>query len=391
MPTDALRDILGAVDATAAADITLLAALLYVVLVALQRAQVPHPIRGALLLGGLYLITRQFGLALTAGVVEAFLLVLLASLVVIYRDEVLRLVNRLAHLARPRRALASADTLSLVLTDTLLALAAARCGALVVVRGDEEVEPFLVGGVRLDGEASGPLLQSIFDESSAGHDGAVVIDRGRVTSFAAHLPLSSNLEQLGARGTRHAAALGLSERCDALCLVVSQERGVVSLARAGTLRRVSDRDELREAIRERLHDRPEERSGAIALVRKNHGTKVVALLMALVAWLVLVYGGETVHRSFTASVHHRGAGPTTTVTVSPSQVRLVATGARRDFVLSGRSEIRVTVRVEELKPGAHTVRLAPEDVALPRGLSLRSVAPAEVRVRLVVSAPPPPP
>src|SRR3970282_1124630 len=85
---------------------------------------------------------------------------------------------------------------------------------------------------------SEPLLKRIFDPHSIGHDGAVIIENGKITMFSAHLPLSKNFQQLRYHCTRHAAALGLTEFTDALCLVVSEEQGAISVARNGILKQV---------------------------------------------------------------------------------------------------------------------------------------------------------
>lgn len=113
-------------------------------------------------------------------------------------------------------------------------------GALIVVQGKDIIVRHLEGGHDLNGELSGPLLESIFDPHSCGHDGAVVIAGKTVTKFACHLPLSKNFDKLKKHGTRHAAALGLSELTDALCLVVSEEYGTISVVRKGNIQLLED-------------------------------------------------------------------------------------------------------------------------------------------------------
>jgi DNA integrity scanning protein DisA with diadenylate cyclase activity len=92
----------------------------------------------------------------------------------------------------------------------------------MLIRGNDPLERHITGWIPLDGKLSGPLLKSIFDPHSPGHDGAVLVEQDSITRFAAHLPLSKNLMQLSNVGTRHSAALGLAELTDALCIVVSR-------------------------------------------------------------------------------------------------------------------------------------------------------------------------
>jgi DNA integrity scanning protein DisA with diadenylate cyclase activity len=97
---------------------------------------------------------------------------------------------------------------------------------------------------------SEPLLLSLFDPGSPGHDGTVLLRGSAVERFAVHLPLSADHAALGPGGTRHAAALGLAERCDAICLVVSEERGTVSVARDGQIRTLARPEDLLLELRD---------------------------------------------------------------------------------------------------------------------------------------------
>ena len=104
---------------------------------------------------------------------------------------------------------------------------------MIVLQGNDPLERHINGGTNLDGIVSEPLLESLFDPHSIGHDGAVIIDGNRVTKFGCHLPLSMNTSKYENIGLRHTAALGLAERSDAICIVVSEERGTISLAYHG--------------------------------------------------------------------------------------------------------------------------------------------------------------
>src|SRR5262245_46451357 len=150
-------------------------------------------------------------------------------IVIVFRDALRQFVDPIAvwSLARKRLPALGSHT-SDILVRTLSDLAKEHGGALMVIRGNDPLEQDITGGIPLDGKLSGPLLKSIFDPHSPGHDGAVLVEQDSITRFAAHLPLSKNLTQLTNVGTRHSAALGLAELTDALCIVVSEERGTIS-------------------------------------------------------------------------------------------------------------------------------------------------------------------
>ena len=113
----------------------------------------------------------------------------------------------------------------------------------------DPIERHIEGGTELGGLPSEPLLKSIFDVHTPGHDGAAKIRDGRVERFAVYLPLSKDLEKTAGRGTRHAAAIGLSERCDALAIVVSEETGKISIVVDGQIERGLTPDALRVRLR----------------------------------------------------------------------------------------------------------------------------------------------
>jgi DNA integrity scanning protein DisA with diadenylate cyclase activity len=181
-----------------------------------------------------------------------------------------------------------------ILARALTGLAREKHGALVVLAGMQKLERHLHGGEELGGRVSAALLESLFDPHSPGHDGAVVIEDRAVARFGAHLPLARGTGLPHGLGTRHSAALGLSERTDALCIVVSEERGTISAARHGILRPVGSAEELARLVasfyRERraLHgSRPSLRSA----LRGHRLEKAAAVVLALGLWLIATGAG----------------------------------------------------------------------------------------------------
>jgi len=274
-----------------ALDVAVVALLLYSALCWLRRSHAALAVAGVALLGAVYLAARGLGLQLTTRVFQATFAVLAVALVVIFQEELRRGFEELAAFAlgQPggRRARLDAPEL---LAKSLGELAGAKIGALVVVAGTQKLERHLQGGHELGGQLSVPLLASLFDPHSPGHDGAVVIEDRSVVRFGAQLPLARGTSLPSALGTRHSAAIGLSERSDALCLVVSEERGAISAARHGALAPVASELELARLIsgfyRERRalgHTRPPLRE----LLRGRRAEQFAAVLLALGLWLLI--------------------------------------------------------------------------------------------------------
>src|SRR5262245_53976937 len=132
-------------------------------------------------------------------------------------------------------------------------LASTKTGALIVIEKNVGLKNVTDGGVKLDAELSYDLLVSIFNTASPLHDGAVVVRRHRIAAASCFLPLTLNPRLSKDLGTRHRAAIGVTEVTDAAAVVVSEETGLISFVQSGEIRRGLDATKLREAIFDALH------------------------------------------------------------------------------------------------------------------------------------------
>lgn len=369
-----------------AADVVFVTALLWAALLWLRRSRALFAFLGLAILGAVYLAARQLGLELTAWIFQGFSAVLLVLIVVVFQDELRRVLERIGAWGVRRRRTAPSDDAAGIVQAVVSRLVQDRVGALLVLPGEEPVDRHLEGGVPLDGRLSEALLLSLFDVHSPGHDGAVVLSGGRAVRFGVHLPLSVDHEQLGARGTRHAAALGLAERSDALAIVVSEERGTVSAARDGVLRTLDSPNEVGRLIREF----EAEKTGP-EVVRPGFGRRaaqawpypLVALLLAAGLWLLLVPGSTVVSGEREARVVVENLPPEFELeSVEPPSIRVTLEGPRRQMYF-GPSEL-VHVRIDALlaQLGRRTFPVGPEQVEHPPYLKVLEVAPRHVRISL---------
>jgi diadenylate cyclase len=138
-------------------------------------------------------------------------------------------IFRTGRFGRSSRTRDPGDVISRLIAYTLFTLAKERRGALVVFPGRETIQEWVSGGYPLDARPSIPLLRSIFDPHSPGHDGALIVEKGRFARLGVRLPVSQSQQLTDDYGTRHHAAMGLAEKSDALTVLVSEERGQVSL------------------------------------------------------------------------------------------------------------------------------------------------------------------
>jgi uncharacterized protein (TIGR00159 family) len=183
---------------------------------------------------------ERTGLLLTGYVLQAFGAVATLLVIVLFQEEIrraLRDANPLHWLRRRRVRQLEKDRVGYRgLSRGLAALAQHRTGALVVMPRVDAVDEHLTGGTRVGAQLSPELLEAIFNRQSPLHDGAVVLRHADIDLAGAVLPLTTSIDLPEQLGTRHRAAIGLSERCDAVVVVVSEERGEISVASAGRLR-----------------------------------------------------------------------------------------------------------------------------------------------------------
>jgi DNA integrity scanning protein DisA with diadenylate cyclase activity len=334
-------------------------------------------------------------LVLTTAVLRAFFAIFVIVLVVIFQEELRHLFEQIAKwglnraLAGRRRQVQELPPAEVeILARTLGDLATARIGALVILAGQDAVEPHVHGGVPVNGEVSEPLLKSIFDPHSMGHDGALLIRRGRVEKLGLRLPLSREEDAVGALGTRHAAALGLSERTDAMCLVVSEERGLVSVARQGALQAMDDPQRLLQQIKAHCSEMlpPSAKPPWHAPLSRRPIEKLTAVSVAALLWFTMVYRSQVISEYFTVTVS-AGALPAglRVVQLSPSAVEIRGEGPRRLVRRLRASEIRIQLPTAEVSPGFQMLPVSDQLFTLPEGFRITDIRPRQVLGRFEAS------
>jgi len=345
-------------------------------------------------LGGLavfYWLALELDLRLTTRILQGFFALAALVLVVVFQEDLRRFFERIAVWGLRRGApRAPADTRR-ILADLIFQLASARTGALLVLPGREPLDRQLEGGTSLDGWLSPALLLSIFDTRTPGHDGAVVIRGHRVTRFGVHLPLSTDWAALGSGGTRHAAALGLAERSDALCFVVSEERGTVSVARAGEIRVLPNAEaalaELAAFFDRSTRTQPTQSfaSTAARAIGRHWREGLISAGIASALWFVAIPGSTVDRAARTLPIVVENVPEGYTVeSIDPPEVEVTFEGRRRDLFLLARPD-EVSVRLDALlvQLGRRTFRIEADQIDHPKELEVVSVAPAKVKLKVV--------
>jgi len=249
-----MRDVLAAFRWRDALDIVLVSLIAYRVLVAVRGTRAAQMLVGLGALLAAWLVARRLELYSLGWLLDTFWAVWAIVLVVLFQPELRRAVARLGQGQLLQAVVGSSRAARTELVDELaravVTLAARRIGALIVIERTAGLRQYAELGVPLDAVASGDLLESLFLPNSPLHDGAVLVEGSRIAAAGCFLPLSRTADVARALGSRHRAALGISEETDAVAVVVSEETGRTSLAVDGRIESPIDES----ALRRRLHE-----------------------------------------------------------------------------------------------------------------------------------------
>lgn len=265
-------------------DVLVVALIIYWLLSVAQGTRALHLIRGIVtLFVFLYLLGWLLELNTLNWLIENIWPGLFIAIPVIFQPELRRAFEQIGHtgswLKSPFPTQDSFGTE--VAVDEIVRAAAQlsrlRYGALMVIARETGLQDYVKNGVSLDAAISRQLLINIFFPNSPLHDAAVIIEGDRILAASVVLPLTDNISASSQLGTRHRAAIGVTEESDALAIVVSEETGQMSVAHSGRLIRNLDQDRLRRVLRTLLHldkplssrDRPSGRFNLGTLIHPN--------------------------------------------------------------------------------------------------------------------------
>jgi diadenylate cyclase len=231
-------------------DILVVAWVVYWLLMRIKGTRAAQMALGLLILVLAWRLANLLELATVSFLLDNFLSSGLLILIVIFQADIRRALTRVGRGVFTSARTQQAHTIEEIVR-ACQALAQRRVGALIAIERDVQLDEFVEQGTPLDAELTRDLLISIFLPYSPLHDGAVIVRRDRVANAGAILPLAMRSDLTSALGTRHRAALGVTEETDALVVVVSEESGRISLVASGEIREDLDGPRLRQALLER--------------------------------------------------------------------------------------------------------------------------------------------
>ena len=367
-------------------DFFVLAVALYLLLRWARQARAMRIALWVVFLHAASLLARHFELLITTWVLEGASIALILMLLFVFQGEMRRAFMRLDRLLHfSGHSVESLEPAYRALSEAAFRMAASRTGALMVVARGDSLEELTEDGVQVAADISPLLLESIFQKTSPVHDGAAIIESDRIARVNVILPLTTRVDVPPQFGTRHRAGMGLAERSDAIVVVVSEERGEVTLMRGRSFRALSSSEELVALLQQywAFQSTPWPKR-----VRRwfssNISLKAAAAGLAALVWVFSFFETGISVRTVTAPLEFSNLPRGLDIGYEkPDRVQVAVRG--RSWIMDRTSLGSLVVRIDmrRAQEGSVVHRLTANDLNVPPGLTVDSITPAEVQLRLV--------
>ncbi|MBC2870084.1 TIGR00159 family protein [Bittarella massiliensis] len=261
---DSLVSVIKTITVMDVLDVAIVSYIVYVAFILVRETRAAQLLKGVIVFLVAYVLASQLGLESLKFLLNAILQFGVVTLVVVFQPEIRRALEKVGRTKlRSLRFFSSGSTVDdatrrkvekaiVVVCDAADILSGKKTGALIVIERKTKLGDIISTGTVVDAEPSVELFGNLFFVNTPLHDGAVVMRDGRVCAAGCFLPLSQNFEISKELGTRHRAALGVSENSDAVVVVVSEETGLISVACDGHLHRGIERDYLQRLLSNEL-------------------------------------------------------------------------------------------------------------------------------------------
>jgi uncharacterized protein (TIGR00159 family) len=330
----------------------------------------------------IYFATRFLDLYMTSWVLQELGTVLIVLIIVVFQTEIRQALYRfslLRHMLDSRQDTQHSQFQDIA--ETLFRMAANRTGALIVFQGNESLHDLMTNGVVINSEISPQMLESIFYDGAPFHDGAALINNGRIEKAACHLPLSVNPDVPQHLGTRHRAALGLSERSDAVIVAISEERGEVSLVTAGTILLMNSPTDLIMALDGLLRSEAERPRVTLRQRVFSNLFPKIALLLGVCAFWGLITTRQGQITTVTAPVRLHGVPDSLfLLRTLPEDVTVQIKAMSSLAPPPSKLDLTAEIDASGMTEGTTIIRVNHEDITTPSGMIITAVSPSSVRV-----------
>jgi len=341
---------------------------------------------GIVLLSGVFILAKSWGLFLTTWVFQILWQVFVILLIILFQKEIRQMLERF----NPLKTMGMKhDKISNgwipEFSDWAFDAAVKRIGAVVIFERTDLVSDLVTRGIPMECEPQPEILNSIFYKQSPLHDGAILLSAGKITKVSCYLPLSTREDLPQEWGTRHRAALGLSEQCNAWVLVISEERGEVSFAFDNQVKKIKDTKELSflletEVLNEKGPDM-NMRQVVLSWFTKRYKTKAAVFGLVFILWLVFA-GQQNFEKKIDLPLDYRNV-PEGLVVSSPAMagISLTCRGLRKDISLLTKDNMMSSLDLSSAKRGKSSYNITKANLTLPNDrIDIVNIIPARIEI-----------
>ncbi len=328
-------------------------------------------------------LAAAMGMIVTSWIIQGFIAVAALLVIIVFRNEIAGIFQpgnlRTILWGIPKH---QSRTSVEIITDSLTELARRRLGALIVLPFKKDISDIVHGGISWKGNLSKEMLLSIFWNGAPVHDGAAVIQGNQIVRAAAILPLSKKKGLPDHFGTRHRAAVGLAELSDALIMVVSEERGDITLFKDQNILPVRSSNELQKTLEHIIGIAPDKKNGIAS--QKVHVCLAALFCVIFVStiWMSFAKGVET-FASFEVPVEFKDKSPDMEIfSVSSSNLKVQVSGSGSLVKAIRPDQLKVKISLANAVPGDNELTINRDGVELPPGVTLKQVEPHFIEVNI---------
>ncbi len=367
-------------------DIFIVSLAIYIVLLFVKQTKSYFVLSVSLFLVALNFFSQNLNLALTRSVLQPLSTLTFIIIAIVFQREIRRFFRWITTGQQNlfSRTHTISRAVSAEIAEAALYMAEKRIGGIFVFPGKQEIDDLIEGGQQRNGTITKELLLSIFDTSSPGHDGAVIIENDTIKMFGVHLPLARNYNFRKA-GTRHRASTGITEDTDAIAIVISEERGVISIAKGGQLERIKDESALRELLKKLTGESENVPQGFWHyFILSNAKTKLAAVAVAFTLWTVLVMQTGVVKKEFMVPLSFQLLPTTLEIDsqAGKTEISVILQGRSRDITAFDPTKLEVKVDAKEFATGTRPIKISEDMISVPSYLSVIEIDPEDVTISI---------
>lgn len=341
---------------------------------------------GLIILGGLYFVSILLELKISKLVFDNLFSIFWIIVVIVFQKEIRRFFGTLSSFFKLNEKQKLENNFIEEIIESIDSLSKEKIGSIIVFKGRDSLEPYIENGFILNGEISKPLILSIFDPHSPGHDGAVIVEGNKIKKFGVFLPLPENKNLSIDFGTRHRASIGITEKTDSLCIVTSEERGSISIIKNGELNEINDINEIKKELNNfyKTISLEFEKRSILLFIEKNILPAILSFVLIISLLFITNYKNPLIQKSFIVPIEFKNVPSNFYVENLDDNIILVTlSGKEKDFNFIDEKKLKITIDVKNAQEGNNKVLIKKEFLNIPQFLNIIKLDPEYVKFKLI--------